>query len=219
MFSRGALVVLGLAAVVGCVGCKTPAPSTGFVVVVDGRVVHRGAAAYTVRAAAREPESVVAVDGVGEVLVVGDGCRFVRADAGLSSLQILEHAGPCAVVRDDRLCFSRARFGDSVVVDGCADRNTIFRDRTAATEGGATLAPKTLLEYCVPLPDDDPRYVRVDDVRVDDRDARKGARFRWNGDGFDVCFLAPHAGAQWQVRALVNDKVHALAGTVDVDAR
>ncbi len=174
------------------------AASAGLVVVVDGRVVHRAPVAFTVRDGA-EPESVVSLVDVGELIVGAERCRFVRSDRGLASLQILERRGACAVERGERLCFDDVAFdGDGkaglVTVSGCADRNELFLDRVAE-EREVGIGPRTLIERCVPVPAREPRYIRVDEVSVDDNDdPRRGLRFRWNGDGFDVCFLSRKTG-------------------------
>jgi hypothetical protein len=218
--------------------CATPRPDGAdrgaghFVVVVDGKGAFDGPAAFTVRDA-DVVERVVSVPGVGEVIVKGDGCRFVRADRGLAALQILERQGACAEERGDRLCFEHVAFGGpgSVVVDGCASRNEIFLDRVGDDGLGHGLGPRTLLERCVPVPGDDPSYVRVDRVVVDGvpqygvlgvlqgKVASVGdgtprlLRFRWNGEGFDVCFLSQKKGG-YRVELTVDDAPVVVEGDV-----
>lgn len=208
--------VVALAALVGaCTGKE--AGSRAFVVEVDGRVVHRGPAAFTTREA-HPPENVVFIKGIGEVIVTPNLCRFVRSDAGLQALQILERKAPCVDVVDDRVCFNNVRFGDAVRVDGCADRNELFLSRVNGDEvtTATGFAPRTLIERCVEVPAKDPHYLRVDDIGVDDvEQPRQGLRFRWNGDGFDVCFLSRKQG-KWHVTVQVDDgEPVALAGDVD----
>lgn len=198
--------------------CATggPAAKGSFVVDVKGGRGFSGPAAFTVRDSG-VPESVVTVEGVGEVIVKGDGtCRFVRADKGISDLQILESKVPCAELRGDRLCFDHFVFqgASRVAVDGCADRNEVFLERNDTAHDVASFAPRTLIERCVPVPKDDPRYLRVDDIRVDGVDnARRGLRFRWNGDGFDVCFLSQKTG-RYKALVHVDDKDLVVAGDV-----
>lgn len=190
--------------------CVTPQTQAGlFVVVIDGRTVHRGAAAYTVRDGS-DPESVVSLAGIGEVLVRPGRCRFVRADAGLAALSILDREGACAEMRGDRICFDAVQFGANVRVDGCADRNELFLEQYERESG---FGPRTLIDRCVEIPGD-VHYVRVDDITVDDVERpRRGLRFRWNGDGFDVCFLSKKSG-QWRLQLTVDDAPVTLSGDV-----
>ncbi len=193
----------------------TPTASkVGFSVVKDGRGVFRGPAAFTVRDGS-VPESVVSVDGVGEVIVKGDNCRFVLADTEVKAIVILEGASNCGQVRDDRLCFANASFGGRVVVDGCADRNELFLDRAAGNKDPALFAPHTLIERCAAIDKDDPAFIRVDDIHVDGvNNPRHGVRFRWNGDGFDVCFLSQKTG-RYRFAVTVDDNAVVVEGDVD----
>lgn len=204
-------------------GCATTKAGNGggggFSVVKDGAVVFRGPAAFTVRDGS-VPESVVTIDKVGEVIVKGDNCKFVVADTEVKAIVILAGASSCGQLRDDRLCFDKARFvakdgGALVVVDGCADRNELFLDRAVGSKAPATFAPHTLIERCVTVDRDAPGFIRVDDIRVDGvNDPRHGLRFRWNGDGFDVCFLSQKTG-HYRVDVTVDGSALALSGEVD----
>ncbi len=182
-------------------GCATIAGngSKGLVVVVDGREVHTGPAAFTVRttSAHQDTANVVLVPGVGEILVEDHRCRFVRADGGVSVLSISERPGPCAELQGEQLCFDHIAFvsGGGVDVDGCATRNELFLDRVGDDIGSGGIAPRTLIERCVPIPATDPDYVRVEEINVDGiANPWRDLRFRFDGDGFGVCFLSGKRG-------------------------
>ena len=194
-------------------GCQTTpdGAARGLVVVADGRQVHAGPAAFTVRTsgAERTTMNAVLVPGVGELLVEADRCRFVRSDGGYSVLSIFERAGSCGELRGERLCFARVSFSKTtpatettpsttslIEVDGCVDRNELFLDRVGDDIAAGGIAPRTLIERCVPIPADDPGYLRVDDVSVAGVDnAWPDLRFRFDGDGFGVCFLSGKRGS------------------------
>ena len=189
-----------------------------FAVVKDGRVAFDGAAAFTVRDGGARA-SVVSVTGVGEVIVPADGgaCKVVLAERGVVALRILDGMSDCADVVGDRLCFDGAAFvgaGSRVVVDGCADRNELFLDRAEGDTDGAGLGPRTLIERCVEVPKPNPGFVRVDDLVVEGvADPRRGLRFRWNGDGFDVCFLSGKSG-HYRARVFVDGRDVVVEGDV-----
>ncbi|MDP2344758.1 MAG: hypothetical protein Q8O67_27665 [Deltaproteobacteria bacterium] len=173
--------------------------SKGLVVVVDGRQVHDGPAAFSTRRVSGDQAiaNVVLVPGVGEILVEDDRCRFVKADGGVSVLSIFEHPGSCAELAGEKLCFKGAAFKKDVVIDvqGCADRNELFLDRVDDITGGG-IAPRTLIERCVPVEAADPSYLRVVDVAVEGMDNPwRALRFRFDDDGFGVCFLSGKRGA------------------------
>ena len=211
---RMAAVATALSSFVfGCV--TTSKPSTnGLVVRVDGLEVHRGPAAFTVRTTGpqRDTINVVLVPQLGEVLVDVDRCRFVRADGGVPILSILEHPGRCAELRGEQLCFGRATFGKAVVIeiDGCADRNEVFLDRVGNLDT-VGIAPRTLIERCVPVSADDPSYLRVVDISVaGSAQVWRDVRFRFDGDGVSVCFLSAKSGA-YRVVVHVEEGQNAVA--------
>jgi hypothetical protein len=200
-----AVVVLPLvAALSSC--ASAPAPG-GALVVRDGdEVRYAGAAAWTVRATSSGREDVVAVPGVGELIVGERGCRLVRAlPDGALAVQV----GPssCAEVRGDRLCFAGARFvdegGGASSVNGCADRNEVLLERLEAG-GGATIGPTSFVERCAPVPSTSPTWLHVRAIFVDDNDQPEhGLRLRYR-DGFEVCFLARSTG-RYRVEVDVED--------------
>jgi hypothetical protein len=216
------LVVVGLLALVGACASVTPGALVGVRVDVEGRRVHDGPAAFTVRVEGREARPVVSLRGVGEVLVDVDGCRFVRVTSG-GALTVSSHVGPCSTLVGDRLCFRAARFLDAggaphVVVDGCADRNELFLDRVDIGSADTGLAPRTFVERCAAIDAADAHYVGVVAVVVDDNDQPwRGLRLRYDGDGFGVCFLSAKEG-RYRIDVVVEDprpRSLTLIGAVD----
>lgn len=217
--TRAALVI-GLVAT-ALSSCATAPATGGAFVVREGDVVrYAGAAAWTVRATSSGREDVVAVPGVGEVIVAGGGCRLVRPlpDGAISVWQ-----GPpgCAEPRGERLCFGDARFvddgdDDDVTVVGCADRNEVLLERLTGA-GGATVGPASFVERCAPVPATAPTYLRVRAILVEDNDRPEhGLRLRYQ-DGFEVCFLARAVG-RYRIEVDVKDprpRRVSLAGAVD----
>ena len=205
-----------------CASTPPSTSSTSLVVVVDGRAAHRGPAAYTVRVGAHSSSRVITLRGVGEVIVDDDDCRFARIDA-VGAVTVWRHDGACSQRRGERICFDRAAFVDDaavrhVVVDGCADQNEIFLDRTGGAVDDTGLGPRTLIERCVDVPALDPGYVAVTAVAVDDNDQPwRGLRLRHDGDAFGVCFLS-HKTGRYRVDVVVEDprrREIVLRGAVD----
>jgi hypothetical protein len=223
---RPVLGVLALLTSSACASSPSSSPSSsplkGLVVVVDGRTVHRGPAAYTVRVGDRHTSRVVTLRGTGEVIVDDDACRFARINDG-GAVTVWRHDGACSRRRAERICFARAPFVDDagrrhVVVDGCAEQNEIFLDRVGASDDDTGLGPRTLIERCVDVPARDPGYVAVTAVAVDDNDQPwRGLRLRHDGDGFGVCFLSRKVG-RYRIDVVVEDprrRQTVLQGVVD----
>jgi hypothetical protein len=194
---RASATVVGVVGVV--VACATPpAPAApALVVTQDGVVIHAGAAAWTVRATSMEPQDVVGVVGVGEILVERGGCRLVRSRTDGAISVTTSSPAVCAERRGDRLCFvTGARFVEAdqiVAVRGCADRNELFLDRLG-TGAGASIGPTSLVERCVQVPVRDPSWLRIREIVVDDvEQPERGLRLRYR-DGFDACFLGQPRG-------------------------
>jgi hypothetical protein len=179
-------------------GCASAAPSARFNVKKGDDDVFRGTAAWTVRATSGGREDVVAVPGVGEVIVGEGRCRLVRGGGALGAITVVPSVvpGACADVQGDRLCFNAVAFrdeGGDVVVDGCADRNEVFLERIDE-EAPIGVGPAVFVERCAPLNAPALSYVRVSDIVVDGNNrARHGLRFRYS-DGFEVCFLSRPEG-------------------------
>lgn len=218
-----AVVVVVLVASTLLSSCTTSAPAAGGALVVQegGATLHAGAAAWTVRATSSGREDVVAVPGLGEVIVHETGCRLVRAlpDGGIAVWP--SAVTPCIAARSDRLCFvDDARFvgpdGDVVTAHGCADKNELFLDRLAGG-GVAGVGPRSFIERCAPVPSSQPSYLRVRAILVEDNDRPEhGLRLRYS-DGFEVCFLARTVG-RYRIEIDVEDPVRrrvTLAGAVD----
>jgi hypothetical protein len=186
------------------------------------RVLHAGPAAWTVRATSTGREDVVAVEGLGEIVVGASGCRLVRALPGSAiAVWTTTTDGACAEARGDRLCFAAGtRFvgegGDSVDVTGCADRNELFLDRLA---GGAvaSVGPTSFVERCAPVPSTAPTWLRVRTILVEHNDRPEhGLHLRYR-DGFEVCFLARQQG-RYRIEVDVEDPDRrrvSLTGAVD----
>jgi hypothetical protein len=191
-------------------------------VVVDGRRVRHGPAAYTVRETGDATTRVITMPGIGEVLVAPDACRFARLERG-GAVTVWRHAGPCAQRSGTRLCFARAAFADEAavvrgVVDGCVEQNEIFLDRVGDDDAVVGVGPRTYIERCVDVPAKDPSYVAVVSVDVDDNDRPwRGVRLRHDGDAFGVCFLSRTTG-RYRIEVNVEDprrRMLVLEGAVD----
>jgi hypothetical protein len=198
------------ACAIALAGCATnpPPPPAGALLVSSGRdVLHAGPVAWTVRATSTGREDVVAIPGVGELIVGADACRLVQARPG-GAIVVRTTATPgCAERRGDRLCFPAGTHftgeDGAVEVVGCASRNELFVDRLA---GGASagVGPSSFVERCVPVPSTTPRWLRVRAVLVEHNDRPEhGLHLRYR-DGFEVCFLARLEG-RYRVEVDVED--------------
>lgn len=202
------LVVSALAIMLA--GCATspPPPAAGTLVVSAGRdVLHAGPAAWTVRPTSTGREDVVAIPGVGELIVGADACRLVQARPGGAIVARTTATPGCAEPRGDRLCFpAGTRFpGDDGVIEvaGCASRNELFVDRLAGG-ASATVGPSSFVERCVQVPSTTPTWLRVRAVFVEHNDRPEhGLHLRYR-DGFEVCFLARLEG-RYRVEVDVED--------------
>jgi len=163
---------------------------TGLVATSGERELFRGPSAWTVRATSTGREDVVAVPGVGEVIVAQGVCRLVLV--GEDGVLTVRETTACAEERGDHLCFAGARF-DDVVIDGCAERNEIFLDRLEGDQL-ASVGPTSFVERCAPIDSTRLSYMKIIDLDVDGNDRpRHGLRFRYR-DGFEVCFLSRTRG-------------------------
>lgn len=206
--------------------CVTGAATGRFVVKKADDAVYTGAAAWTVRATSDGREDVVAVPGVGEVIVGAERCRLVRngpaaASGFTGAITVLPAAvdGGCADVRGDRLCFNAVHFKDSdgdVVVDGCADRNEVFLDRIEES-APVGVGPAVYVERCAPIPAPQLSYVRVKAISVDGNDKPgHGLRFRYS-DGFEVCFSSRPEGRYIVTLEVEDPERRELVLSGDVD--
>jgi len=208
-------------------GCAATASSTvgrtgGLSVVVDGRSVAAGPAAFTVRVGARDSARVVSLRGVGEIVVLDDACRFARLEPG-GALRVWRHDGGCAAARDGRLCFRAVGFVDDAdrvraTVDGCAEQNELFLDRIDGAAAETGLGPRTLVERCVDVAAAAPSELRVVAIAVDGNDQPwRGLRVRRDGDGLGVCFLSKKTG-RYRIEVVIEDpgpRAFVLQGDVD----
>lgn len=188
-----------------------------------GAEVYRGPASWTVRATTSGREDVVAIPPLGEVIAMGDKrCRLVRPTE-MGGIQVYEAdiADRCVETRADKVCFTSTttfvRDSEAFSVEGCADRNDIFLSRVDGVIP-ASVGPHAFVERCAPIAAERPNYLRVRAIVVEDNDRPTiGLRFRANGDGFDVCFLAHEVG-QYRVELDVEDpqpRELVLEGAVD----
>jgi hypothetical protein len=204
---------------VACQSTPTPPPVSGPTITVtaaDGVVMHRGSVAFFARpsSTAGQTEWVINLPNTGELLVDPDNhrCRLVTTTAAVTDLRVWQ-AFPCAVELRDagtRICLRDQRMTSpsalAVVVDGCADRNEL---RIAGIEDRAALGvgPRAQTERCASLPTEPYNYLRLQKIDVEgNRDPLVGARFRHDGDGFLLCFLAPlqRAHATWMAEVWVE---------------
>lgn len=204
------------------VACATPTPPgrRGLVVSDNDEPVYAGPAAWTVRATSSDRQEVVEVGGLGEILVQHDSCRLVRALPDGSIRVTTSSPAMCAERRDDRLCFvAGTRFvepGHVVALVGCADRNELVFERLASGTQ-ASIGPTSLLERCVPIPADNPGWVHVRDVAIDNvEQPERGLYLRYQ-DGFRVCIFT-RPGSRYRIVVDVEDPRRrrlVLTGAVD----
>lgn len=225
-----------------CTACATSSSpgSAGPALTVraaDEHSLWHAPATYTVQSVSSGAANrVVGLPGLGEIDVDGDAarCRFVWSKAGLDQLVILSSSSPspCASVDNGRVCFKDAHFasdraGDSVVgvpralvVDGCADENTLLWSRTDGAQP-ASVGPTAFRARCAKVPKQrgcDITYLKRRAVHVDSNDAPdQGFSFAWDGDAWRACFLEKEAG-RYRLDVDVEDSCHnaktlTLAGT------
>lgn len=215
VLASSVLASLALASLALASSCaSTPEAARHGITVVDdaGKVVHKGAASWTVRATTSGREDVVDIKGLGEIIAFeARRCRLVRFGGdGIGSMTVWEATTSprCVEAREDKICFlaptTFVRDGASFTVDGCADRNDIFLSRVDGSVP-ASVGPKAFVERCAAIDSAHLNYVRVVDIAVEHNDRpRDGLRFRASGEDFEVCFLVKEQG-HYRVTLSVED--------------